>query len=307
MKEQMLDEIEARRFLLGQLSPEEQGRIEELAFVDPDTFTFLESAEDDLIDEFIQGDLSAAEEQQFKNYFLALPGRRSNLRISRLLQQHFDRAVAASPTEQFPFVAWFKRQSAGLRISMAAAAALALIILAVLILIRAWPPPPSPPIQAETPDRPVAIPTPELKVSPSLESTQTPAHVENKPKSVTPEKQKRSAAYAVLSPSVVPRTEGDGVQQLTLAPDSPTMTIELALITQRNFRSYEVALKNKTETVLRHWPNLKAERLTSGKALKIEVPASLLNPQESYVIVVSGVSAKDRAEAVASYPFEVKE
>src|ERR1041385_537041 len=96
MKEQMLDDVEARRFLLGQLPPEEQGRIEELAFENPDTFTFLQSVENDLIDEFIQGDLSPVEEQQFKKHFLSLPGSRNNLKISRMLQQHFDKAATVS-------------------------------------------------------------------------------------------------------------------------------------------------------------------------------------------------------------------
>ena len=287
----MLDDVEARRFLLGQLPPAEQGRIEELAFEDPDTFTFLETVEDDLIDEFIQGELSAAEEQQFNDHFLSLPDRRNNLRISRLLQQHF---------VTVPNVGWFKRQ----RTWVTALAALALLIFAVWFFNRIWQARKSPPIHAG-PDRPAAIPSPSFNVSPSLESTQTPAHVQNKPKS-TPEKQRRPAAYALLSPSAVPRQIGEGIQQLTLVPDSLTMTIELALINQKNFRIYEAALK-KAETVLQRWPNLKAERLTSGKALKIEVPVSLLKHQELYVIVVSGVPAKGKPELVASYPFQVKE
>ena len=294
MREEPLDDVEARRFLLGQLPPEEQGRIEELAFEDPDTFTFLETVEDDLIDEFIQGELSAVEVQQFNDHFLSLPDRRNNLRVSRLLRQHFDKAA------RVPAVGWFRRP----RTWITALAALALLIFAVWIFNRIWQARKPAPIQAG-PDRPAAIPSPSFNASPSQESAQTPVHVENKPKS-TPGKQKRSAAYALLSPSAVPRELGEGVQQLPLAPDSPTMTIELALITQKNFRSYEAALESKAKTVLQRWPNLKAERLTSGKALKIEVPVSLLHQQEFYVIVVSGVSAKGETEMVASYPFEVK-
>ena len=294
MKERMLDDVEARQFLLGQLSPEDQGRIEELAFVDPDTFTFLESAEDDLIDEFIQGELSAAEEQQFKNHFLSLPDRHNNLRISRLLQQHFNKVVTV------PDVVWFKRQ----RTWVTALAALALIIVAALIFYRIWQARKPVPIQAG-PDRPAAIPSPSVNISPSLESTQTPAHAENKPKS-TPEKQKKPAAYALLSPSASPRS-GGGCQQLTLTHDTPTMAIELPLIIQRNFRMYQAALESESGTVLQRWPNLRAERLTSGKALKIEVPVELLKPQEFYRIVVSAVSAKGETEEIAGYPFEVKE
>ena len=83
------------------------------------------------------------------------------------------------------------------------------------------------------------------------------------------------------------------------------MTIELPLITQTDFVTYEAAFENEAGTVLQRWPNLKSAHLTSGKALKIDVPESLLTPQESYRIVVSGVSSKGKPEVVARYPFEV--
>lgn len=287
MREQVLDDVVARRFLLGQLPPDEEGRIQELAFEDPDTFTFLESVEDDLIDEFINGELSADEEQRFKRHFLSVPDRRNNLKISRVMRQHFDKA---SHGRSFPL--WFKL-----------AAALALVIFLGWICIRLWEARQSAPIQAG-PDRPAPIPSPEFKVSPSLEPTRSPAHAENKPKSLTPEKKKGLATYALLLPSAASRSEG--VQELPLAPDAPTMTIELPLITQRNFVTYEATLENEAGTVIQRWPNLKAENLTSGKALKIEVPVALLKPHDFYRIVVSGVSANGQTEVIARYPFEVK-
>ena len=84
MKEPVIDEVVARKFLLGQLSPEEQGQIEELAFEDPDTFTFLESVEEDLVDEFLQEELSPLEKQRFNDHFLSFPGRRQELEIRQV-------------------------------------------------------------------------------------------------------------------------------------------------------------------------------------------------------------------------------
>lgn len=300
----MLDDVVARQFLLGQLPPEEQGRIEELAFADPDTFTFLESIEDDLIDEYIHGDLSAEEEQHFKDHFLSLPDRRNNLRVSQLLQQHFDKTADVSPKKSFSFLGWFKLQSPVLQISMTLAA-LGLVIFAVWVFIPARQARQSMPIQAES-DRPVASPSPSFNASPSVEPTASPVHVENKPKRVTPQKQKRSAAYAfVLAPSASPR--GEGVRQLSLPHDTSKMPIELALISQRKFRTYEAVLENEAGKMLQRWSNLKAKRLTSGKGLQIEVPVTLLKPQEFYRIVVSGVSLKGETEEIARYQFEVRD
>jgi len=90
MREQILDEVVARRFWLGQLSAEEQGRVEELAFGDPESFALLEAVEDDLIDEFVYNDLSAEETKRFQEYFLTQPGRREDLRIADALRQHLD-------------------------------------------------------------------------------------------------------------------------------------------------------------------------------------------------------------------------
>ncbi|HEV7745470.1 MAG TPA: hypothetical protein VGO56_10780 [Pyrinomonadaceae bacterium] len=302
MREQLIDDVAARRFLLGQLPPEEQGRIEELAFEDPDTFTFLESIEDDLIDEFIQGDLSADQEQQFNGHFLSLPGRRHNLKISRMLQRHLDKIADVPRRKRFSFLGWFRLQTSWLKLSMAAAAALVLVIGILWILTLFWRGTKPVPIQAG-PDRPAAMPSPPFKVSPSVAPTAAPAHAENKPKSLTPERQKGLTAYALLSPSASSRSEG--VQQLSLAQDTTTMTIELALITQRNFRTYQATLENEAGGELQRWTNLTAENLTSGRALKIDVPTALLKPQEFYRIVVNGVASKGEAEVIARYPFEV--
>src|SRR5215813_862087 len=170
MRERALDEIRARQFLLGELPPEEEGQIEELAFEDCDTFAFLESVENDLIDEFIQGDLSSDEEERFESHFLSQPGRRGNLKISQALQQHLDRLEDVPPRRKF----W-------LQLSIAVVTVL-FIVLLVAIIVRVWEGRQSSTIQAG-PDKPKVIPSPQLNASPSqAPPTSTPAYVENKPK-----------------------------------------------------------------------------------------------------------------------------
>lgn len=302
MREQVLSDVVARRFWLGQLSPEEQGRIEELAFEDHHTFAFLESVENDLIDEFIQGDLSQEEKLSFESHFLSLPGNRNHLEISRMLQRHLDNIPDVPERKRFSFLDWFKLQSGWLKISVTAVATLVLVIVILWIITLFWQARKPAAIQAG-PDRPTAMPSPSFEGSPSLAPTASPAHVENKPKSLTPERKKALTAYALLSPSAAPRSED--VQQLPVARDTPTMTLELALISQRNFRTYEAALENEAGSELQRWTNLTAQSLTSGRALKIDVPSALLKPQEFYRVVVSGVSSKGETEVIARYPFEV--
>jgi hypothetical protein len=302
MREPALDDVVARRFLLGQLPPEEEERIQELAFEDHDTFVFLESVQDDLIDEFFRGELSADEQGQFESYFLSQPGRRHDVKISRVLQRQFDRISPDSFSQERPVLFWLRKQSlVRILITVGAIALIAILVGLFYFLRQAGKPAP----MHAGPDAPAAIPSPQFTVSPSVQPTDSPSYVQSKPKSPAPEKQKNPSTYALLAPS--PLSRGEGVQPLILASGVSTMTIELALITPTNFRSYEAVLKNEAGTVLQDWPNLKAQRLTSGKALKIELPVALLKSQEFYHFVVSAANSEGKKEVIAQYPFEVRQ
>jgi hypothetical protein len=256
-----------------------------------------------LIDEFIQGDLSAAEKRRFESHFLSLPGRRNNLQTSRALQQHLD-SIKIHDRKGFSIRAWFNLKPWWVRLAITATAtaALVLVIIAIWIYVRGREVTHPVPLQAGS-DKPAAKPSPDFKVSPLVEPTTAPVHAENKRKALTPEKQKNSATYALLSPSAAVR--GESVQHLPVPPGTSNVTVELALITDRNFGKYEAVLENEVGTALKRWSNLKAEQLTSGKALKIAVPGALLKHEEFYRFIVSGVSAKGEGEVVAQYPFEV--
>ena len=305
MREQALDDVVARRFLLGQLPPEEEGRIQELAFEDRDTFVFLEAVEDDLIDQFIHGELSVDEQRGFESHFLTQPGRSDNLKISQLLQRHFDSISPDSfPKKRHPIPVWFRRRSLLVRISITVGVAIIVVgfVVWLVIVIKGA----SQPVTRQAGhDTPSAIPSPTFKVSPSFQPAGSPSHAQNKSKSLSPEGQKSFSPYALLSPSAVSR--GEGVQQLPLPSDGSSMAIELALITQSNFSSYEAVLENEAEVKLQTWPTLNAERLSSGKALRIDLPPALLKPQEFYRIVVSGINSQGQKEVIARYPFEVKQ
>lgn len=305
MKEQVLDEVVARKFLLGQLPAEEQEHIEELAFEDVDTFAFLESMEDDLIDDFIQGELSNSEEQRFKEHFLSLPGRRSNLEISRVLQQHLDRTApqpARVEERKSSFFDWFKRQHTFWQLSITAAG-LTLLIIAVWLFILAWKA--QKPTQIEAgPNKPIMVPTPELKSYPTVEPTPPPLHVENTPKSPSPEKKRSGVSYAVtLLASAAPR--GKGVQTFKLPADVSSVPVGLVFLSQKNIQTYEATLENEAGTMVHSWPDLKAQRFGSGEKVYLEMPAGLLTPQEFFSIILTGVNSKGEKGVVARFPFEV--
>jgi len=73
------------RYLLGELSEEQQIEIEDRAFADTDYLASVTAVENDLIDEYVRNELSGAERQRFEKRFLASAERRKRVDFARAL------------------------------------------------------------------------------------------------------------------------------------------------------------------------------------------------------------------------------
>jgi anti-sigma factor RsiW len=71
------------RYLLGDVPEDEQIRIEERFFTDDEYFEQLLALEDDLIDDYVNGELTDREREQFEEYFLAPPTRRQRVEFAK--------------------------------------------------------------------------------------------------------------------------------------------------------------------------------------------------------------------------------
>lgn len=93
-------QIEIRRYLLGTLTEQEKMRkIEERILLD-DTFADdLTIAEDDLIEDYLDKNLTKSEEKQFVRFFLSVPERRERLDLIQNLQRY---AAEAKTQETLP-------------------------------------------------------------------------------------------------------------------------------------------------------------------------------------------------------------
>ena len=59
------------QYLLGELPEEQQVEIEDRAFSDKDYLATITTVENDLIDEYVRGELSPSDQQRFESRFLA--------------------------------------------------------------------------------------------------------------------------------------------------------------------------------------------------------------------------------------------
>src|SRR5215213_11544140 len=88
MKEDVEQEAELRRYLLGQLSLEEQVLIEQRLFLDSEYAQLVKSVEDDLIDDYVRDDLTEAEREEFGNRFLNRPEYSDDISIAQALDRY---------------------------------------------------------------------------------------------------------------------------------------------------------------------------------------------------------------------------
>jgi hypothetical protein len=99
-----IERQELRAFLLGTLDGDHKTQFEERILTEPSLYEELLLVEEELIDQYVAGDLSADEKQQFENHFLITAERQKNLRFGKLLQKYADSHITLNdeqPTQTF--------------------------------------------------------------------------------------------------------------------------------------------------------------------------------------------------------------
>ncbi len=86
-------------YLLGSLPETEAEAFDELSFADDEFADELNAAEKDLVDAFINGELSGEKLKQFKNYYLVSPRRREKVEFAKAFQSFAEKQLAE--TEKF--------------------------------------------------------------------------------------------------------------------------------------------------------------------------------------------------------------
>jgi anti-sigma-K factor RskA len=89
------DELLLRQYLLGRLAEEEQGALEQQLMTNQDLFNRLLKAEEELIDEYVRGQVSDDEGRAFEGRFLEDPGRWDELQFAEVLRRYLARHYSA--------------------------------------------------------------------------------------------------------------------------------------------------------------------------------------------------------------------
>lgn len=102
------DEVTVRQYLLGKLSDEDREEFERRYFSDEELFDKLQAGEDDLIDDYLSGDLSQADAGMFHQNFLIGSKRQRQLRIGKAWRNYAAAHAGEKPPEPVKGSNWWQ-------------------------------------------------------------------------------------------------------------------------------------------------------------------------------------------------------
>src|SRR5215217_9172884 len=101
------DEVTIRKYLLGALSDDDREEVELRYFSDEELFDKLQAAEDDLIDDFLSGNLSQADVDMFHQNFLVGRKRERQLRVGKAWRNYAAAHAGEKPPKPVKASNWW--------------------------------------------------------------------------------------------------------------------------------------------------------------------------------------------------------
>jgi hypothetical protein len=294
-------------YLLGQARVDEAERLDELSITDDEFAEALEAAEMDLIDSYVNGELSAANGEKFEQKYLRSVDQSDRVVFANALQEYSSSRLSAMPVAgaRSGLFGW-----SGRVFQFGLAAALLLAILGGWLFISR-----SPQWVNETAavhDEPVnlAIP-PNIAEEPRIELPSNDAREKEpekeKMKSEGRPKEGRTSGQASRIVAVIlsPQMRSSVSMRMVEVPAGTDKFSARLELESGNFRSYRAVLREQSSNrVIWQSNTAKPTGPTDARQLAVSIPARLLN-SAAYTFTVSGLPVNGIAEIVGDYPFKI--
>lgn len=325
-------------YLLGSLPEAETERFDELSFTDDEFADELKSAEKDLVDAYVNGELKGTRLDRFKSYYLASPFRRGKVNFAQAFQVFAEKheevsvVVESKPKRTFAGVLSvlniFTMPRPVLQWGFAAAAL-------AFMFVGGWLWFENSRLRnqvGETQARRDALLQRERELQRELEEKRTAnsdaekelARVREERERLEQElkkekaqeqqriaeqraakQQQQSSPVSIASFILLPQMRGSNqIQNLSIPARTDYVAMKLQLESD-DYAVYRVTLINQSNNQTL-WRSNKLKTKTKGanKTINIRFPASLLKSQ-IYSLEVAGINTNGAAEIVSDYPFKV--
>lgn len=280
MKEETVSDALLRAFLLGEIADEERERIESLFLTDSQERERVLSAEQDLIEDYLEGSLTTEDKQRFIAIYGQTPEQRQKLKITKSIKDWAIREAALPQPDRAKVSVWARlRARSWLKpvfvIPLAVATMIAIVIAVVWLNSR------------ERTRRHSAI-------EQELAQLNTPASLREVPSQMV----SRDLSSAALR----------GAEQETeISKTGAVRVVELRLrwVQKDRYASYQAEIHRVGDDESYTIRNLQGE--DDGQYdVRLRIPAHMLN-RGQYLIALKGSNADSASSSLAEYLFTVNE
>jgi hypothetical protein len=329
------DDETIKAYLLGTLAPEATEQLDELSVSDDQFVDLLVVVENDLVDAYVQGELSSSQVHQFKSSYLTTRFGRQKVDFAQSLQQFaakrgIQRREASAETSSEPPVSrdsrsWFSGPKV-FGLPRWAHWGIASAVLLLFLGFGWWVvkrmqsrPTPGNQIEAQRQSQPNVQREQQLNASAGSEQQVVGQRQEKEQPHQKPEngrepagKQEPMASRQQPSPPrqvtiasfvLTPQMRGIGEIQTISFPAETTLVAVKLQLEPDDYTTYRVVLLKGTNQALWRSHNLKAKKIGNTKTLEIEIPAGLLDSQ-TYSLQVQGLGT-GKSEILNAYPFKL--
>jgi anti-sigma factor RsiW len=307
-----------RRYLLGELSEPEQAAVEGEYFANRERFEQVCALENDLIDDYVRGNLQAVDREQFERRYLSSPERFRRVQFAGTMLSSLYGAQATGGPEsarerrRLRLLTKFAASLSSWRLGSAALASLALILMAAVVLLgleclrlRQRLTASEQVIASESQreqelERQLAD---QRAASSQLAKDLDTLRTQHEQKQDGPQSIKSSRIVAAFTLRLgLIRGTGDP-QILAIAPRAEVVELKLDL-TSVDFRKYSATLRTPEGTMVWKKAQVEVHSSQTGGRIAVRIPARLLPPGD-YILRVDGMSPTGKSVEVGDSYFRV--
>ena len=270
MKQEIFTDTLLRQYLLGKVDDEERQRIEKLFITDSQARDRILSAEQELIEDYLEDSLTTEDKEIFLAQYARTPEQQRKLRINKSIK---DWAVTAqaSPSPSSIRSRFLER----FRLKPAFVVPIAVVILMAVVIAIVW-------LNRTMEQRAIQQEVAQLN---------TPASLSQNPPNV-------------ISLRLTPITVrgGEGQNQLTKRPDTQLIELQLPTIQRERYATYHAVVHRVEGKQPIVTADVEAE---NSKPLRLRLPAHILT-RGSYRIQLNGIAADGSTGQTEEYTFAVE-
>jgi hypothetical protein len=300
-----MDKLEqiTTRYLLGELSEQEQAALEERYFSDPQVFNEVLKVESELVDAYARGQLSAEMRERFEQSYLKHPARRNRVEFARALTTRIDERKP--PQSALPN-SWKQRWLAavgGQRLALRFATALVILLIA---LVGLW-------IFLNNRSRQQQTEAVQNQPTPAPQQTEKQQPQEERTAQIPPEISQPSPKSSTNSgPPIVSlaltaggvRGADSGPTQTLVIPHDTTQAQILLDLKDDSYPRYRVSLRKIGGQEIFTQTNIRPRSTKAGARFVFRVPASRLTSGD-YALTLGGITPEGEVDDLNKSLFRV--